>query len=240
MIVDKLVDYGKPNSFGNKLRKKRSFRLREIVEKISEEHGQCRILDLGGTYLYWNIFPSNWFEKNNISVTLLNIDSTHLPPEANERFQSVVGNACALRQYEENEFDLVHSNSVIEHVGSWSEMSAMASESMRVGKAYYHQTPYFWFPIEPHFIFPLLHWLPLSIRAKIAQRVALGNWPRAVSFDEAMRAQTSAVLLDYSMMKALFQDATIEFERFLLLPKSMAAYHSISICNGSLSGHTAS
>jgi hypothetical protein len=50
-------------------------------------------------------------------------------------------------------------------------------------------------------------------------RIALGNWPRAATTDEAVRAQTSAVLLD----RALFPSAEIKFEWFAGLPKSLIA-----------------
>lgn len=224
MLLEKFVDYRNPDSFGSSLRRNRSRRITRLAEDIFHRYGSCRILDLGGTYYYWKIFPEDWLEKYNVTITLLNLDVIPLPPEAGKRFESVVGDACKLSRYKENEFDLVHSNSVIEHVGTWEDMSSMASESMRVGKAYYHQTPYFWFPIEPHFLCPLIHWLPLPVRAKIARRVALGNWPRAESFDAAMKAQTSAVLLDRSMMKSLFRDAKIEFELFCGIPKSVVAF----------------
>jgi len=224
LLLDKFVDYANPDSFGSSLRRNRSMRITRLAEDIFRRYGHCRILDLGGTYHYWKIFPEDWLEKYNVTITLLNLDEIPLPPGAGKRFESVVGNACNLSQYRDNEFDLVHSNSVIEHVGSWRDMCSMASESARVGKAYYHQTPYFWFPIEPHFLCPVIHWLPLSIRAKIARRIALGNWPKADSFDAAMKAQTSAVLLDRSMMKALFGGATIEFELFCWIPKSVVAF----------------
>lgn len=224
LLFDKLVDYSNPASFGSSLRRNRSMRVTRLAQDMFERHGRCRILDLGGTYYYWKIFPEDWLEKYNVEITLLNLDAIPLPQEAGKRFESVVGNACDLSRYKEKEFDLVHSNSVIEHVGSWDDMSSMASESTRVGKAIYHQTPYFWFPIEPHFLCPLLHWLPLSLRAKIARRVALGNWPRADSFDAAMKAQTSAILLDRSMMASLFGNAKIEFELFFGIPKSVVAF----------------
>lgn len=229
MFLDKFVDYSNPGSFGSSLRRNRSLRITRLVEDMFQRYGRCRILDLGGTYYYWTIFPADWLERYNVTITLLNLDEISLPPEAGERFESVVGNACKLGSYKDGEFDLVHSNSVIEHVGTWGDMSSMAAESARVGKAYYHQTPYFWFPIEPHFLCPMIHWLPMSLRAKIARRVALGNWPKADSFDAAMKAQTSAVLLDRSMMRTLFSDAKVEFEFFCGLPKSLVAFSPTSV-----------
>lgn len=223
MNLKALVNYENPDSFASKLRKKRSQYLKKIVTEISQKNGGCRILDLGGTHSYWKAFPDSWLHHNNVKITLLNIEQVSIPSTAIDLFESVKGNACNLAQYRNAEFDLVHSNSVIEHVGGWDKMRAMAEESLRVGKYLYLQTPYFWFPVEPHFLTPFIHWLPMSTRIWLACKIKMGNWPQASSVDEAIRAQQSAVLLDKRMLEALFPDASIHFEKFLGLPKSLVA-----------------
>lgn len=57
-----------------------------------------------------------------------------------------------MKQFQDNEFDAVFSNSVIEHVGDYEAQRQMANEIMRVGKRYFVQTPNFYFPIEPHIL----------------------------------------------------------------------------------------
>ncbi|MEW6514364.1 MAG: class I SAM-dependent methyltransferase [Pseudomonadota bacterium] len=223
MSLKTLVNYDDPNSFASRLRKKRSRYLEEVISAIASRNGSCRILDLGGTHAYWNIFPETWFENLSIKITLLNLNRVSIPERANTRFCSVSGDACNLSEYADDAFDLVHSNSVIEHVGSWDRMCSMAKESLRVGKRVYLQTPYFWFPVEPHFLTPFVHWLPLSVRAWLACKVAMGNWPRATSIDEAVRAQQSSMLLDKRMLQSMMPAASIRFERFLGLPKSLIA-----------------
>lgn len=54
-------------------------------------------------------------------------------------------------------------------------------------------------------------------------RMLLGNWPRARSVDEAVRAQQAAQLLDATMMQALFPDAELHRERWFGLTKSLMA-----------------
>lgn len=44
-------------------------------------------------------------------------------------------------QFKEKEFDLVFSNSVIEHVGGFQDQMKAANEIRRVGKNYFIQTP---------------------------------------------------------------------------------------------------
>jgi ubiquinone/menaquinone biosynthesis C-methylase UbiE len=223
MNLKRLVNYENPNSFASKLRKKRAHYLESIVSRIAETNGGCRILDLGGTYSYWKIFEGSRLEDLDIEIALLNLDDIPAPERMSRRFQCIKGDACDLTIFNDGAFDLVHSNSVIEHVGGWERMQAMAHESARVGKNVYLQTPYFWFPIEPHFLTPFLHWLPLSTRSWIACRFALGNWPRARSFDEAIKAQLSSALLDKRMVESLMPKAEIHFERVLGFPKSLIA-----------------
>lgn len=63
-------------------------------------------------------------------------------------------------QFEDKAFDVVHSNAVVEHVGSRREQERFVSELVRVAKAGFITTPNRWFPIEAHLRLPLVHWLP--------------------------------------------------------------------------------
>lgn len=222
-FISRFVDYNNPASFGSRLRTKRSGPILELIDASFALRGGCRILDVGGTSSYWNILPRQKLRDRNVHITLLNIDKFNVDPSAADVFESVAGDACDLSQYDSGAFDLVHSNSVIEHVGLWRNMEAMAKEVRRVGKAYYLQTPNFWFPVEPHYIFPFLHWLPMPWRIRIAMSMSLGSWPRAGSVHTAAVAQQAAILLDRQMLGALFPDAVLSQERFLGLSKSLIA-----------------
>jgi hypothetical protein len=222
-MLASLVDYKNPNSFASRLRRKRFARVLALLQAAHARNGSCKVLDVGGTQTYWNIVPMQLLRDLKVSITLLNLEATPVLSDA-DVFSSVAGNACDLSPFADGSFDLVHSNSVIEHVGSWHDMCRMAAEVRRVGTAYYMQTPYFWFPVEPHFIFPLIHWMPMSWRYRLAMARPLGTWRKASTVQEAMAAQQSAVLLDRSMVCALFPDATVSFEWFLGLPKSVVAY----------------
>jgi hypothetical protein len=123
----------------------------------------------------------------------------------------------------DNSFDLVHSNSVVEHVGDWARMKAFAKEVRRLAPRYFVQTPNFWFPIEPHFMCPFFHWLPEPTRVRLLLRAGLGHYRRAGSVDSAVTAVQGARLLNRRMMASLFPDAAIVTERVALLPKSLMA-----------------
>lgn len=70
------------------------------------------------------------------------------------------GDACSL-PFEDDSFDYVVSNAVVEHVGGPDRARQMLSESRRVARrGAFHMTPDRWFPVETHTQLPLLHWLP--------------------------------------------------------------------------------
>lgn len=77
--------------------------------------------------------------------------------------------------YEDGAFDLVYASSVIEHVPP-PRRAAFAAEVRRVGRGLYVQTPAFSFPLEPHSLLPLAHWLPPALRRPYWRLGAQGDW----------------------------------------------------------------
>ena len=114
---------------------------------------QTRILDIGG-------YPWVWDECGFEVTSKFTILNPHLPPLAKgyqgPQYDLVLGDGTAL-EYADGEFDIVFSNSVIEHLGTFEKQTAFANECMRVGKRYWVQTPAQEFPIEPHYIAPFIH-----------------------------------------------------------------------------------
>jgi Methyltransferase domain len=78
--------------------------------------------------------------------------------------------------FEDNEFDLAYSNSVIEHIPV-ERRAAFARELRRVARGWYVQTPAFEFPIEPHALLPMAHWLPPTLRRRYWRLGATGLDP---------------------------------------------------------------
>jgi SAM-dependent methyltransferase len=76
-------------------------------------------------------------------------------------------------------FDVVHSNAVLEHVGSEERQLAFLGECLRVGRSGIVTTPNRFFPIESHTLLPFLHWLgkerfDAAIDAVGPERIARG------------------------------------------------------------------
>lgn len=205
--------------YGNRFRQRRLRRFLSLVDEVIAAKGTCNILDIGGKVAYWQALYPLWRDRA-CHITLVNLVSEAVPEGP---FTSLSGDACDLGQFADMAFDLVHSNSVIEHVGSWRDQCRMAREVRRLARRYFVQTPNFWFPIEPHFRTPFIHWLPEPWRAAIVSRRACGFYPRAASYDETRRILDDARLLDGKAMAALFPDAVIEHERVAGLTKSLIA-----------------
>ena len=122
-----------------------------------------------------------------------------------------------------DQFDAVYSNSVIEHVGEIEDMRRMAQEIKRVGKRYYVQTPYLYFPIEPHFVFPLFQFLPISWRVYLLRHFNLG-WVDRSERTNAEADVRSIKLLSKTQFRSLFPNAVIAGEKFMGLTKSLFAW----------------
>ena len=191
----------------------------DLIDSVLAVRENCRIIDIGGEPEYWR-YVGDLLGDRRIHVTFVNQMTFDV---SDDRYVSVIGDARHLESFADMSFDVVHSNSVIEHVGRWSDMAAMAQEVQRLAPSYFVQTPYFWFPIEPHCSSAFFHWMPESIRVRMLMRRPRGQWGKAPDVSTAMRQIQSAVLLDYQMMRTLFPDATICRERILGVTKSLIA-----------------
>jgi hypothetical protein len=180
--------------------------------------GRVEVLDIGGTQQFWNLMLGD--ADPDIRVTLLNIDHQ---PVSSKRFISAAGDARSIPQFAENSFDVVFSNSVIEHVGDYSDQRRMADEVRRVARRYFVQTPNKRFPLEPHFLFPFFQYLPLGTRAWLVNRFDVGWYRRIPDRSAALTEVESIQLLTRREFAALFPEARIHEEKFGGLTKSFVA-----------------
>lgn len=220
-LIQSLQDHDNPNSLAMRFRRARARRIVGLISAVHAERGACRILDLGGETGYWRLFDRGFLQSKGVSIRLVN---PALQVVDDPMFQAAVGDACALPQIGAGEFDLVHSNSVIEHVGDWARMEAFAAEVRRLAPRYYVQTPYFYFPVEPHFSEPFFHWRSEQARARMVMKRARGWYgKRCEDVGEAMRLIQHARLLDKRQFRFLFPDAEHLDERAAGLTKSLIA-----------------
>jgi hypothetical protein len=208
-------DVSRPDSMANRFRRRR-FQL--ALALLATVPPPRRILDVGGTDEFWNQMGSPDAGDELVLINLEPVTTTR----GNRR--SVLGDARDMRQFADAEFDVVFSNSVLEHVGSLEDQQRMAGEVKRVGKRYFVQTPNRKFPIEPHFVFPFFHFLPQRIRVGLVMQLGLGHFTSAPDRQTATQAVTDIRMLTRRELRRLFRDATIYEEKFLGMTKSFVAY----------------
>jgi hypothetical protein len=203
----------------SRYRARRLARFVALCDEILKRKSEVRVLDMGGRVAYWRDLQDVWAGRN-LTFTIVNFESEL---ESGSRFATETGDVRDLSRHPDMSFDIVHSNSVIEHVGRWKDWAAMAAEVRRLAPRYFVQTPNFWFPVEPHFNVPFFHWMPEPWRIGIVMRRACGTFPVAPSVADAQRYIEDATLLDARRMQALFPDAKIERERVFGFTKSLIA-----------------
>ena len=187
-----------------------------LLEKLD---GHVEILDIGGTQEFWTLMTGG--DPGDVRVTLLNIEHQ---PVSSSKFVSAAGDARAMPQFADKSFDVVFSNSVIEHVGDYRDQMRMANEVMRVGKRFFVQTPNKRFPLEPHFLFPFFQYLPVEMRAQLVHRFDIGWYKRIPSIERARDEVSSIQLLTRNRFSGLFPGASIHDEKLLGLSKSFVAF----------------
>lgn len=209
-----------------RFRARRNRALKQRIEVMAAERGgRLSVIDLGGSAGYWAALGFDWMRSHGVRVTCINYEPRELTRNSpgNDLMELRQGNACNV-DAPDNSFDFVHSNSVIEHVGRWSDMAAFAGEVRRLAPSYYVQTPYLWFPIDPHFFrVPFFHWLPVAVRARLVSRFKVGHATTRGDLAKAMRIVQSSDILDRAQFRTLFPDARHRFEMAGPLPKSMIA-----------------
>ena len=204
--------------FRKHLRKKRANHFFQVIREFEKEG--ITILDVGGTASYWRALDC--FAIPAINVTILNLSNQ----VSDLRYvSSVIGDALDLSKFSNNEFDIVFSNSVIEHVGGVDEQRRMAEEVRRVGRYYYIQTPNKYFPLEPHYFLPFFAFYPKWLK-KIQLRLfyfssSSKNFTinRAKNDEEADRLAERIFLLNRKEFQSLFPDADIISEKIFGMVK---------------------
>lgn len=213
-ITSALINPHNPRSLSTRLRGKRWDQFAARFPDLD----RMRVLDLGGTPAYWRNAPIR-----PAAVTVVNLDPVQLAPAPGEAIVTVQGDACDLPdEIRRERFDLVVSNSVLEHVGGHAQRERFAESVHQSAPHHWVQTPYRYFPIEPHWLFPGFQWLPVAAQALVTQRWPLGH-RHATDKAAATVWALEAELLSITEMRHYFPDSQIWRERFAGLPKSLVA-----------------
>ena len=204
------------DSLGNKFREKRfSF----FFKKFDSLNKPITLLDIGGKINFWE--NRGLAGNNDYIITIINIEKEK---SLYSNIRTKKGDATDLNQFNNKSFDIVHSNSVIEHLYNFENQKKMASEIMRVGQKYIVQTPNKYFFIEPHYLLPFFNIVPEKIKYLILTKTKLS---RLKTWDKNFAKQyiKEIRLLSEKEMKTLFPKSKIYFEKFLGMNKSFTMYN---------------
>jgi len=133
--------------------------------RLLEVEKNSRILDVGGTFAFWK-------DLDYDNVTLLNVQDEL----SNTKINAVKYNGGKF-PFEDKEFEVIFSNSTIEHVGDFGDQKLFASEINRVSKKYFVQTPSFFFPYEPHAHIPFFQFFPSNIKIILRKIYPKSTYP---------------------------------------------------------------
>lgn len=191
-------------------RVKRVKKLIEIYPNLQE----MSILDVGGKPIIWELLDRECGIRPQRLILLNTEDELNFF----DNYECIIGDGRNL-PYTDNTFDLVFSNSVIEHVGNEKDQTAFAKECLRVGKNICIQTPNRWFPIETHLVTLFIHWLPQLWFTKLSflsfrYLFLLRDRQRFYNIVKGIK------LVDRQQLQSFFPQRKIVTEVFLGLPKS--------------------
>lgn len=178
----------------------------QLIQSLLDLNGTESVLDVGGTDVSW------WFVNWKGSVVRCNLDLT-----GNASGLRVRADGCHL-PFPDKSFDVAFSNSVIEHLGTFEAQHRFGQELRRVGRRYFVQTPNYWFPIEPHYLFPFFQMLPNAIQRWLHTHYDVGTFKKTDPFGTIR-------LLTKREVKRLFPEARIVAERLGPLAKSWYAVY---------------
>lgn len=174
------------------------------------------VVDLGGTVDYWLRAP-----VRPRAVHVLNLQAP--PNEVPDWITVEVADATdpSLLSHR-GSYDVAYSNSVIEHVGGHDRRTAFAANVAALADRHWIQTPYRYFPVEPHWVCPFMQLFPLRARALIGLHWPLVHTPHE-DMASSIAAQLSVDLLDITAMRHYFPDSQIVYDRLAGLVKSVVA-----------------
>lgn len=194
-------------------------RHRLLMSLIGTSGEPLSILDLGGTVSYWKHFEFG--PQRSWRLLLLN----KFPQEAEQPFETIVGDARDLSRFDDRTFDLVFSNSVIGHVGGFDDQERMAREIRRVGRHFFIQTPNHGFPLDWRTVMPLFHFLPAEAQVWCFKQMAVGTYKKADSAAQAREWATRVRNLRRRELSRLFPGATVVNEQVAGFTKSFMIHN---------------
>ncbi|WP_420630009.1 class I SAM-dependent methyltransferase [Candidatus Leptofilum sp.] len=181
-----------------------------IIDQMQLEKVSGFVLDLGGGPA--SFFAEKYPKQEEVILVEIKPDAAYRAKAKIPDINVIIADAENLPLANKS-VALTVCNSVIEHV---ADPDALAAETQRVSKNFFLQTPNGHFPLETHsyIAIPFFNWLP----GPTAKKAACALFGANFEYVQSVR------YLSEARLRKLFPNATIAYERFLLMKKSFYLY----------------
>lgn len=164
--------------FADKLSLRARRHLFDRFMEILRPSPTTQILDVGVTCDEVNLdanFFEAWYPYKD-SLTCVGIEDASFLEQRYPGLKFKLVMPHARLPFSDQQFDIVYSNAVIEHVGTRDQQREFVRELCRVGKQVFLVAPNRLFPVEHHTALPVAHYLPNSLFRKILNLLGLTFW----------------------------------------------------------------
>jgi hypothetical protein len=210
----------------------RNKRFRAFVDELrpAEPGRLIKVIDLGGTVPFWQAW--NITAQDKLHLTLVNDHVADAENDVESQTPFIVNrraDVLTLTKDDFRSFDLIFSNSMIEHLSSRHAQGELAGRIGSSGVPYFIQVPNKYAPVDPHIPRPYLPFFgayPKPVQARIITLKSFGGDGRKpASLEEAYESFLNYYNpLGIRDMRELFPGAKVEFERAFGAPMSILAY----------------
>jgi hypothetical protein len=211
----------------------REQRLKLFNDFMKGVSGHTRLVDLGGTVKFWE----NWGLATQplLNVTLVNNhdrDKQYADePIKLPNMRRLNADVLTLSAADFAEYDVIFSNSLIEHLPGRDLQRQLARAIIDSGRPYFLQTPNKRSPLDPHFPRPYVPFFatyPRTVQARLLSWSALGSSSASPSYDAAITRLENYFPLTIRDVRQLFPQARIVVERPMGVPLSIIAMSAAS------------
>jgi hypothetical protein len=204
-----------------------------FLRRVAALPNPLRIIDLGGSVDFWRQWGIR--DSHGFRITLVNpheSDKDHLSHGAIPGFmQEMDRDATLLDEQELREFDLIFSNSMLEHIDHLDARERLCRKIEMSGRPYFIQVPNKYSPIDPHYPHPLVPFFaayPKPMKARLLTFSGLGCHSGPSTYDRAIQVLRYYNPIGPGELRSLFPSARQTAEKFMGLPLSLIAERGLS------------
>lgn len=152
-------------------------RVHSFFMQAMQPRREDRILDIGTSDVTGtdaNMLEQLYPHKENLTCASLSDGSSILSAYPGVRHVRIAPGAPL--PFDQNSFNIVYSNAVLEHVGSRARQIMFLEEMCRVAPRRFLVVPNRCFPVEHHTCIPLLHYLPKPMFRRMLRGTRFDYW----------------------------------------------------------------